>query len=140
MGLTEVQALELCKKIVRNASKYGGVLTINWHHRSLAPERLWGGFYINLLEEIKAKNVWFATAGQVVRWYIKRREIVFDEVAVLNNTVRLKLTGHRPVAEPPIFLRIYQPDKDAPAGSPFSSKGGHLDITWAGESELKISW
>jgi len=141
MGLTEAQALEVCKKIVRNASKYGGVLTMNWHHRSLAPERLWGGFYINLLEEIKAKNVWFATAGQVVRWYSKRRAVLFDEVLVLNNTLRLKLRGHRPGAEPPIFVRIYQPVyKDAPAGSPASCKGRHLDITWAGEPDLEISW
>jgi hypothetical protein len=80
MNLGRRQALELCGRIVDNAKRFGGTLVINWHDRSLAPERLWGKFYKELIDEIKKDNrVWFATAREAVDWFRWRRSIKFHE-------------------------------------------------------------
>ena len=42
-----------------NAVRFGGTLTINWHDRSLAPERLWGEFYSDLIQDLKNRGAWF---------------------------------------------------------------------------------
>ena len=72
--------VRLCE-MVDNAAHYGGCLTINWHDRSLAPERLWGACYRDLVQELKARGAWFATASQAVSWFEKRRSIIFEMVS-----------------------------------------------------------
>jgi len=37
----------------RSGERQGGVLTVNWHDRSIAPERLWDDFYLDLLDDLK---------------------------------------------------------------------------------------
>jgi hypothetical protein len=82
MALTGREALQLCRAIVANARRFGGTVVINWHDRSLAPERLWGRRYQELLAEVeKDARAWFATAGEAVDWFRWRRSIRFgDEV------------------------------------------------------------
>ena len=78
MGLAPNDAAELCRQIVSNARRFGGTLVINWHDRSLAPERLWGRFYRDLLDDVGTGNrVWFATAREAVDWFRWRRSIRF---------------------------------------------------------------
>lgn len=80
MGLSREEASRLCRQIVANARRFGGTLVINWHERSLSPERLWGRFYEELLNEIgKNDRVWFVTAKEAVEWFRWRRSIKFDE-------------------------------------------------------------
>jgi hypothetical protein len=80
MGLTGEQAIQRCRGIVSNARRDGGTLVINWHERSLSPERLWDRFYGELLEAVGNGNrVWFATAAEAVDWYRWRRSIRFGE-------------------------------------------------------------
>jgi hypothetical protein len=80
MGLSREEASQLCRQIVANARRFGGTLVINWHERSLSPERLWGRFYEELLNEIgKDDRVWFVTAKEAVEWFRWRRSIRFDE-------------------------------------------------------------
>jgi hypothetical protein len=79
MRLDRDEAMQLGRTVVSNARRYGGTLVINWHDRSLAPERLWDGAYRDLLEEIGNGDwVWFATAGDAVDWFRWRRSIRFD--------------------------------------------------------------
>ncbi len=47
MALSEAAAFERIKEICSHASANGGALTINWHHRSVGPERFWDDLYIN---------------------------------------------------------------------------------------------
>ena len=61
-----------------NVVRFGGTLTINWHDRSIAPERLWNGCYRDLIEDLGARGAWFATAGQAVSWFGKRRRVAFE--------------------------------------------------------------
>jgi hypothetical protein len=79
MALTRNQALQRCRAIVGHARRFGGTLVINWHDRSLAPERLWGWCYRELLTEVgNADRAWFATAGAAVDWFRWRRSIRFE--------------------------------------------------------------
>jgi len=66
--------------LIENAEQFGGVLTVLWHDRSHGPERFWGGFYKRLIRELKSRNVWFATASELVGWFRKRREARFERI------------------------------------------------------------
>ena len=41
MNLSSKQAEKAIDPLIENVARFGGALTINWHDRSLAPERLW---------------------------------------------------------------------------------------------------
>ena len=77
MGLDRVNAMTRCRDIIRQAQRFGGAVVINWHDRSLAPERQWGRPYRELLAAIPP-NAWFATAGQAVSWFTWRRSVRFS--------------------------------------------------------------
>lgn len=80
LGLSPREASARLKGIADDAARYGGCVTINWHDRSLAPERLWGGCYCQLIEDLKRRGAWFATASQAIAWFRKRRSVIFEEV------------------------------------------------------------
>jgi hypothetical protein len=78
MGLSDREALARCSEIVANARSFGGTVVINWHDRSLAPERLWVRPYEQLLKTVERdSDVWFTTAEQAVEWFRWRRSIRF---------------------------------------------------------------
>jgi hypothetical protein len=80
MNLAAEQASSLCGTIVENARRFGGTVVVNWHDRSLAPERLWNRSYASLRLQIERSGAaWFATAGQAVDWYRWRRSIQFKQ-------------------------------------------------------------
>jgi hypothetical protein len=78
LGLSSRQAKTVLAPLLDNAERFGGTLTINWHDRSLAPERLWGEFYLDLIQDLRRRNAWFATAGQAAAWFRKRRSAGFE--------------------------------------------------------------
>lgn len=80
LDLSPQEARTQVSNMINNAIQFGGSITINWHDRSIAPERLWGGFYTQLVDELKSKQCWFATAADTVSWFRKRREAVFEKV------------------------------------------------------------
>ena len=69
LGLTAAAAWNVVVPLVDEAERHGGALTVNWHDRSLAPERLWGGFYLDLVDELKRRKAWFPTAAGAVAWF-----------------------------------------------------------------------
>jgi hypothetical protein len=80
LNLTYDQAAQRIGDMIDGVVKFGGALTINWHDRSIAPERLWGDFYAKLIDELKREGAWCTSAGHVVIWFQKRRSVVFREV------------------------------------------------------------
>jgi peptidoglycan/xylan/chitin deacetylase (PgdA/CDA1 family) len=76
-NLSTSEAKKLVGEIVANAVRFGGVITVNWHDRSILPERLWAGFYSDLLQELRAQGAWLASARDTVRWFRKRRSAIF---------------------------------------------------------------
>ena len=137
MALAEKAAWDLCRTFIDVAICQGGVVTVLWHLRSLAPERLWGEFYIRLLEELRDRGAWFGTASQVVQWFRQRRSVMFEESSFDSNRVRLRLKHESRGPEARLFLRVHRPHK---VGSVTSfTEQTFLDIPLTGQSSMDIS-
>jgi hypothetical protein len=79
MGLQHDEALHACLELVETTRRFGGTIVVDWHDRSLAPERLWKPPYSALLEELaRNKRVWFAAAADAVAWFSWRLSISFS--------------------------------------------------------------
>lgn len=109
LHLTADAAKQVVKPIVDQAERYGGALTINWHDRSIAPERLWDGFYVDLIEDLKQRAAWFPTGAQAVAWFQRRRSARFDVVRQDGNAVRVAVSADMAQEGPGLTLRVYRP-------------------------------
>jgi hypothetical protein len=108
MNLSDEQASVALLPLIENATRFGGVLTINWHDRSLGPERLWGDAYVTLLHDLRSRKPWFATAAQTVSWFRKRRATSFASVAQDGGSIRVQPATDRTAADlPPLTVRVY---------------------------------
>lgn len=136
LSLNKIQALDLFKTFLNISGRYGGVLTVLWHMRSLSPERLWGEFYIQLLQELKAQRAWFGTASQVVGWFRQRRLVKFEDSNFNNGKLRLKLKFEGILSEPRMILRIHKPHEVQPMKQ--CTKYSYIDFPYNGESYLEI--
>lgn len=130
LNLSRQQAGRLCARMIDDAVQFGGTLTVNWHDRSLAPERLWGESYSDLIRELKDRGAWFATAGQAVAWFRKRRsaEFVTDPRDSLAVSVRVPPTSGDNV--PGLRLRIHKAEQ---RGNLNASRPGRYVDTAVGE-------
>lgn len=77
LGLTRRDAMRRCIPILDHAVRAGGAVVVNWHDRSLAPERQWDAAYEELLGELDHRAPWYATASHAVAWFNWRRSITF---------------------------------------------------------------
>jgi hypothetical protein len=109
LGLSDKEAWTWVGPLLENAAQRGGVFTVNWHDRSIAPERLWGDFYVRLLAELTARGALFLTAAQAVSWFRKRRSAVFDTVADGRLSVRMSLDSGRFM--PALRIRFHEPQR-----------------------------
>lgn len=107
LDLTADEAEKQVHSIINTTAKFGGAVTINWHDRSIAPERLWGEFYAQLIDQLKTKGAWCASAGDVVAWFQTRRSVSFQRneqgIDVIVSQVRDN-TGRR---VPGLKVRVY---------------------------------
>jgi len=134
MNLSEEEAMDSCSRLLRQMANFGGVLTINWHTRSLSPERLWDDFYRRLLDETRKYRVWFGTAQQAVNWFRARRALRFEQVEFTETNLRLKLSGLVPADQPAFVVRVHPPQTVAETSKDNTSPG-YSDIFWKGEAE-----
>src|SRR5204862_3987713 len=109
LHLTQRAAKQAVRPLVDDAERYGGALTINWHDRSLAPERLWGGFYADFIDDLKQRDAWFPTTGQATAWFRRRRSAVFDSVGREGDSMRIAVSADRSDDTPGLTLRVYAP-------------------------------
>ena len=131
MNLSDEQANVAMWPLIENAIRFGGVLTINWHDRSLGPERLWVAPYQKLLKELKGRSVWFATAREAVSWFKKRRSARIDNIAYNGNTVRARVSINTDDNSlPGLNVRVHTP---APRDRAF------VDVTVDTSMELEIA-
>ncbi|MGA8223973.1 MAG: hypothetical protein WB780_20155 [Candidatus Acidiferrales bacterium] len=108
LALSQQQAKALLGPMVDNAAHFGGTLVINWHDRSLAPERLWGGCYRDLIQELGSRGAWFATAKQAVSWFRKRRAASFESNVIEHGAVHARIAGDPGDDVPGLRLRIHK--------------------------------
>ena len=94
--------------IVEQVTRLGGALTINWHDRSIAPERWWDGFYRDLIADLKRRGAWFATAGDAVTWFAQRRAATLEEVPAADGSRRVRVVGNAPAGMPGMRLRVHR--------------------------------
>jgi peptidoglycan/xylan/chitin deacetylase (PgdA/CDA1 family) len=121
LGLSPMEAREVLLDIAANATKFGGCITINWHDRSLAPERLWDLPYRDLLQDLKSRGAWFATAGETVSWFRKRRSVIFESSGKSFDEVCREISAHNNKSIPGLRLRINNQQKivTSPASDQF---------------------
>jgi len=123
--LDRAEAWQLCAGIVTDARRFGGTLVVNWHDRSLAPERQWGRFYAHLLDEVgRGERAWFARAGEAVEWFRWRRSVRFTRGGSSAFTIEAlspRRVGppalvqiHRPAGAPDAHVEEFRFDGDAP--------------------------
>jgi hypothetical protein len=108
LNLSINQARMRLRQLGDNAVRFGGTLTINWHDRSIAPERLWSGCYRDLIQDLGSRGAWFATAGQAVAWFQKRRRAAFVTDSIERGAVRAKVAVDHGDRLPGLRLRIHK--------------------------------
>ena len=113
MNLSPNKPNSLVDQLVNNTERFGGVLTVNWHDRSIAPERLWNGFYAGLLDNLRNRRPWFATAGEATTWFRKRRSAAFHAITRDGRCSRLKVSLNQSNDNlPGLRLRVHRPATD----------------------------
>ena len=132
----EDDAWHSCTDLFEATAKYGGVLTILWHLRSLAPERNWKDFYLRILQELKSRGVWFTTAGRVVDWFRRRRSVSFERVDFSDAGLQLILKTGESVPIPGFLLRVHLPANTG--GKPRPEQREHVDVPWDGAREINV--
>jgi hypothetical protein len=130
LGLSPREARRRIGGIIDNAVQFGGCVTVNWHDRSIAPERLWGDAYAEVVGDLKQKGAWFATAAQAVAWFRKRRSVVLEGVSGefgLRSAISVCTTKEVPA----LFLRTHygvQAHQDAALAEVQSGGSADLDM------------
>jgi hypothetical protein len=118
LNLSTREAAKIMRQLFSDVVAFGGALTLNWHDRSIAPERLWGDFYVEMLEELKQLGPWFATAMRAVAWFRVRRSAVF-EVRQDGRAVKVRVSAAAADVDglPGLRLRVSQKGDDQEKGS-----------------------
>ena len=140
MALSEGEASSLIDRLIENSTIFGGVLTINWHDRSLAPERLWGDFYIELLKKMRKRKVWFGTAKEIVRWFNKRRASSFGEIRYTSNTVKLAVKSENTNTPLEFVLRVHLPKEKSHEKIATEYERSYIDLSFSSKLETEISF
>jgi hypothetical protein len=107
LNLSPAEAYKKVQPIIDNAVQFGGAVTVNWHDRSIAPERCWDDFYLNLVLELRRRGAWFATAADVVTWFRQRRSAVFETDGDESDMPRVKITDTQALGLPALQVRVY---------------------------------
>lgn len=137
MNLGFDEARRKIDEIIDCVVRGGGVLTINWHDRSIAPERLWGEFYQTLLDNLKTRGVWFPTASAAVEWFRKRRAVGLEMLPAGSGRLRVKVSSGADCGSPGLRLRVHRPV--APASSGKTPGESYFDMPLReGEMEFAI--
>jgi hypothetical protein len=133
LDLPEAEAQRRCQALIENSREFGGVLTLLWHDRSHAPERLWGDFYAALVQGLRARGVWFATAAQAVRWFRGRRNVRFDGAPAKARVMNTSLCYEGEEIVPALRIRVYRPS-GCGSGALSSDPGklNYVDVSWNG--------
>jgi len=131
LDLSAREARKRIDSIIDNAVQLGGTVTVNWHDRSIAPERLWGDFYVHLVDELQNRGAWFSTASQAVSWFRRRRSAVFETLSWDSGTLRVKIGLDGDEELPGLRLRVHRPGgspQDTAIGAVASEHVAYLSL------------
>jgi hypothetical protein len=128
LALSPWQARTVICRMADDAVQFGGCLTINWHDRSLAPERLWDASYRDLVQDMRNRGAWFATAGQAISWFQKRRSVVFETDCMGPDAVRARVSADKGDHLPGFRLRVHKARESCGIGPQGSA--GYVDMAF----------
>jgi peptidoglycan/xylan/chitin deacetylase (PgdA/CDA1 family) len=137
LNMNEDEVDHTCKAITEQVLTFGGVLTILWHLRSAAPERLWGDFYRRLVDHLRKHRPWFATAGEVAEWFRARRAISFANGSFYDNEFHLQMESRQQMPHRRFVLRVYRPASNSTCLSAEKTVD-YIDIPWSGEKSMTV--
>jgi hypothetical protein len=109
LNLDEEKAERLVHELLNDVQRFGGALTINWHDRSIAPERLWDDFYIRLLEQLKSRGAWLPNAAMAVAWFRKRRSAIIGSTWSGSGVLSVQGRLDNKDTLPALRIRIFKP-------------------------------
>jgi hypothetical protein len=109
LDLRDEEARRLVWRLIDDVEHFGGALTINWHDRSIAPERLWGDFYRELVRELKMRRAWLPNSAQAVAWFRNRRAASIESTRVEPGVIRVRGKMHGVDNLPGLKMRVYKP-------------------------------
>jgi hypothetical protein len=109
LDVSPAEARERVRGIITHARCAGGTVTLNWHDRSIAPERLWGRAYSELIRDLQDAGAWFPTASQAVSWFRKRRSATFQSVTWEPGRVHVEASLDGGCSLPGLRLRVRRP-------------------------------
>lgn len=139
LGLSEEDAWRVVERFIDDVGRFGGVLTVNWHDRSIAPERLWDGFYLKLLRELKSRGTWFATAQQAVSWFRKRRTAAMEATLTGDGRIRIKAMAGSDDMVPGLKVRMHKPGTwNGMTKTPAPSPPTFVDLDLEGKIDTEI--
>ena len=139
LDLSETEALERLTPIFDDVLYYGGVLTVNWHDRSIAPERLWGDSYVQVINELTSRGAWFSTAEQAVSWCRRRRSATFEKVRCENGRFRIRVAGEDGSDNLPKFrVRFHRPRTWSPHRTMDTGQKRYTDTVFAGAIDFQF--
>lgn len=107
LNLSIAEARERIIRIVEEVIQFGGCVTLNWHDRSISPERLWEKVYVDILGELRNGGAWFATPAHAVSWFRKRRAATFESVHWHPSTLRADILSVMDDDLPGLQLRVH---------------------------------
>jgi hypothetical protein len=140
LNLGEPAAARRVFGLMDDAKRIGGALTINWHDRSIAPERLWDDFYLKMLRELTVRGAWLPTAKQAVAWFRKRRSATLESVKVEPGKVTVRGQIASVDTLPGLKIRIQKP-RARSLSDPVSTRTAaeFVDARFEGARELTLA-
>jgi peptidoglycan/xylan/chitin deacetylase (PgdA/CDA1 family) len=135
LNLPAKEASVMINQMVDQAARFGGALTVNWHDRSIAPERLWDRPYIELLEYLKDKGAWFATCAEAVSWFRKRRSAVLEQAKGVPIKVTLASAND---GQPALRVRLHHGRATKAGALPTDNR--FSEVTLNDSKELDMAW
>lgn len=138
LNLSEAEAKRTAGKLIDDVARFGGALTINWHDRSILPERLWDRFYGELIGDLKNRKVWFPITAQAVAWFRKRRTAKLS-VQCDKQRVTFSVSASGDAKLPGLRVRVHQPRTWELFNQASPTAGSYVDMPFADKLETSVS-
>ena len=137
LNLSCQQAAQRIEELVDQVNCLGGVLTVNWHDRSLAPERQWDLPYRRLLKSLRQRRAWCPPAEKAVKWFRRRRAVQWRSLPGETSGIDMRVPESESTL-PGMTIRAYNLSNGLgslkqPVEIPLSGHGSHtMAISRAG--------
>jgi peptidoglycan/xylan/chitin deacetylase (PgdA/CDA1 family) len=109
LNLGYKEATKIVDGLIDEVSTLGGVLTFNWHDRSIAPERCWDDFYEEILRKLLERRAWCPTMSNAVAWFRKRRSSSLKFEHLNSSTIKVSGTMITTDELPDLIIRVHMP-------------------------------